>query len=66
MHTSSMKEALISEDLDDTGLMSKEQTDEIPTDAGQESLFVMRMTHWSGSLTSSSIGSAWVRGLQWL
>jgi hypothetical protein len=63
MHTSGMKEVLIPEDLADTGLMSK---DEIPIGTGQDPLPVMRTTNWSGSLTSSSTGSAWVHGLQWL
>jgi hypothetical protein len=66
MHALGMKEALVPEDLTDTGSMSEEQTNEIPVGAGQDPLSAMRMTHWSGSLTSSSTGSAWVHGLQWL
>jgi hypothetical protein len=64
MHTSGTKEVLVPEDLTDSWSMSEEQTDEIPIDAGQDPMFAMRMTHWSGSLTRSSIGSAWVCGLQ--
>jgi hypothetical protein len=66
MHASGMKEALIPEYLIDTGSMSEEKINEIPTDAEQDALSAMRTTHWSGSLTSSSTGSAWVRGLQQL
>jgi hypothetical protein len=66
MRTSGMKEALVPEDLTDTCSMSEEQTNEIPTSAVQDPMSAMRMTHWSGSLTSSSTEFAWVRGLQQL
>jgi hypothetical protein len=66
MHASGMKEVLVPEDLIDIGSMSEEQSDEILIGAGQDPLSVMRTTHWSGSLTSSSTRSAWVCGLQQL